>query len=110
MPGKPEQSKIFQLITAKDEDDRMPHPEPREGPSQRITGVVVNSGMSIPRRDRHRFRAILTNVKKNGLDKEARGRKDFAAYLLGFAAYVKMVQPDLGKKWVAEVKALTKKP
>jgi retron-type reverse transcriptase len=80
----------------------------RNKTQQRVTGIVVNSGLSIPRRDRRRFRAILTNVKKNGLEKEARGKKDFAAYLRGFAAYVKMVQPALGKKWVAEVKALTK--
>jgi RNA-directed DNA polymerase len=79
----------------------------RKKTQQRVTGVVVNSGLFIPRRDRHRFRAILSNVKKNGLDAEARGKKDFVAYLRGFAAYVKMVQPDLGAKWVAEVKALT---
>ncbi len=78
----------------------------RKKSQQRVTGIVVNSGMFIPRKDRHRFRAILQRVKKNGLEAEARGRKDFRAYLLGFAAYVKMVQPELGKKWVAEVKGL----
>jgi hypothetical protein len=78
----------------------------RKKSQQRVTGIVVNSGMFIPRRDRHRFRAILQRVKKNGLEAEARGRKDFRAYLLGFAAYVKMVQPELGAKWVTEVKAL----
>ncbi len=78
----------------------------RKKTQQRVTGIVVNSGMFIPRRDRHRFRAILKNVKKNGLDAEARGKKDFWAYLMGFAAYVKMVQPSLGAKWIAEVKAL----
>jgi retron-type reverse transcriptase len=81
----------------------------RKKAQQRVTGIVVNSGLFIPRRDRHRFRAVLANVKKNGLEAEARGRKDFAAYLQGFAAYVKMVQPELGSKWVAEVKALTAK-
>lgn len=83
---------------------------------QRVTGIVVNSGLFIPRRDRHRFRAILANVKKNGLEAEAarfsssaagaRGQKDFAAWLRGFAAYVNMVQPELGAKWVAEVRSL----
>jgi retron-type reverse transcriptase len=81
----------------------------RKKNQQRVTGIVVNSGSFVPRRERHRFRAILANVKKNGLDAEARGRKDFAAYLLGFAAYVKMVQPDLGAKWVAEVKSLVRR-
>lgn len=80
----------------------------RKKTQQRITGIVVNSGVFIPRRDRRRFRAMLANVKKNGLEAEARGRKDFGAYLLGFAAYVKMVQPELGAKWLAEVKGLVK--
>lgn len=77
---------------------------------QRVTGVVVNSGLFLPRRERHRFRAILANVKRNGLAAEARGRRDFVAWLRGFAAYAKMVQPELGAKWVAEVKALTMAP
>jgi RNA-directed DNA polymerase len=78
----------------------------RKKTQQRVTGVVVNSGLFIPRRDRQRFRAILNNIRKNGLEAEARGRKDFVAYLRGFASYVKMVQPVLGAKWVNEVKAL----
>ena len=81
----------------------------RKKNQQRVTGVIVNSGLFIPRKDRRRFRAILTNVKKNGMAAEARGKKDFAAYLLGFAAYVKMVQPELGKKWLAEARALATK-
>ena len=81
----------------------------RKKAQQRITGIVVNSGMFIPRRDRHRFRAILSNVKKNGVAAEARGKKDFAAYLRGFASYVKIVHPALGTHWTAEVKALLAK-
>ena len=81
----------------------------RKKSQQRVTGIVVNSGLFIPRKDRHRFRAILANAKKNGVDAEARGNKDFRAYLQGFAAYVKMVQPVLGARWAAEVKALLAK-
>jgi RNA-directed DNA polymerase len=81
----------------------------RKKTQQRVTGIVVNSGLFVPRRDRHRFRAILKNVKKNGVAAEAKGNEDFAAYLRGFAAYVKMVQPELGARWVAEVKALLAK-
>ncbi|MFO0614825.1 MAG: reverse transcriptase family protein [Polyangiaceae bacterium] len=82
---------------------------------QRITGVVVNSGLFLPRRDRHRFRAILANVRRHGLAAEAAKRSaddrrsvgEFVAWLRGFAAYAKMVQPELGAKWVGEVKDLT---
>ena len=40
----------------------------------------------------------------------AYGKKDFAAYLLGYASYIRMVQPQLGQRLVAEVKALLQKP
>jgi hypothetical protein len=70
----------------------------RRSCQQRVTGVVVNEHPAVPRRERRRFRAILANVKKNGLAAEARGREDFEAYLRGYAAYVQMVQPEVGAK------------
>lgn len=76
---------------------------------QRVTGVVVNAGLSIPREARRQFRATLHNCQKHGMPSQARERKDFAAYLLGFASYVKMVQPALGSAWLREVKALIQK-
>ncbi len=75
---------------------------------QRITGIVVNSGLHIPRAARHRFRALLHNVRHDGLAAQARGRKDFRAYLLGFASYLRMVQPKVGKALLAEVRAVLK--
>ena len=75
----------------------------RRSAQQRVTGVVVNEQPSVPRKMRMRFRAILNNVKKNGVEKEARGKADFEAYLHGFAAYVNMVQPKLGKKLIKQV-------
>ncbi len=70
---------------------------------QRVTGIVVNAGIHVPRVDKKRFRAILHNCKKHGVASQARGRDDFAAYLRGYAAYVKMVDPVLGAKLVAQV-------
>lgn len=74
--------------------------------SQRVTGVVVNSGASVPREARRRFRAILQNCRVHGIDSQARGHPDFRGYLRGFAAWVQMVQPERGAKLVAEVQAL----
>ena len=34
---------------------------------QRVTGLVVNAGVHVPRADRKRFRAILHNCKKHGV-------------------------------------------
>lgn len=73
---------------------------------QRVTGVVVNSSLSVPRDARRRFRAILENVRRTSLEEQARGKRDFKSYLTGFASYVKMVQPDVGNKLLAEVRSV----
>lgn len=75
----------------------------RKSSQQRVTGIVVNEHLSVPRKLRRRFRAILSNVKKNGVAAEARGRDDLEAYLHGFAAYVRMIQPALGAKLARDV-------
>lgn len=75
----------------------------RRSAQQRVTGIVVNEHLAVPRAQRRRFRAILANVKKNGLEAEARGKDDLEAWLRGFAAYVQMVQPTLGEKLAREV-------
>jgi RNA-directed DNA polymerase len=73
---------------------------------QRVTGIVVNQVAHVPRDARRTFRAILANCKKQGVASQSRGRDDFEAYLQGYAAYVSMVQPDLGARLVAEVASL----
>jgi retron-type reverse transcriptase len=73
---------------------------------QRVTGLVVNAGVHVPRADRKRFRAILHNCKKHGVPSQARDHADFPAYLAGYAAYVHMVDPVLGKKLIALVDQL----
>ena len=39
---------------------------------QRVTGLVVNDKVNVPRRDRRRFRAILHNCAKHGIASQAR--------------------------------------
>jgi hypothetical protein len=73
---------------------------------QRITGLVVNEKVNVPREDRRRFRAILHNCAKHGLDSQAHGHEDFKAYLAGYAAYVHMVDPTLGRRYLDEVARL----
>jgi RNA-directed DNA polymerase len=79
----------------------------RKSSQQRVTGIVVNDGLTVPRKLRRRFRAMVHNVKKNGVEQEARrsprGKDNFEAYLHGFAAYVNMVQPKLGAKLAKDV-------
>lgn len=86
------------------------HPGKRQvlRPSRRqlVTGIVVNEKLTVPRAARRRFRATLHNCRVRGLASQARGREDFGDYLRGFAAYVQMIQPELGAQWVAEVDRL----
>jgi RNA-directed DNA polymerase len=78
----------------------------RRSQRQQVTGVVVNDKLTVPRRARRRFRAILHNCRTHGLASQARGRPDFPAYLRGFASYVHMVQPIEGRLLLDEVEAL----
>jgi hypothetical protein len=78
----------------------------RRSAQQRVTGIVVNSGLTVPRTMRRTFRAILHNCRTYGLASQTRGRKDFRAYLLGYASYIRMVQPQLGAQVLAEVRKL----
>lgn len=75
---------------------------------QRVTGLVVNADVHVPRADKRKFRAILHNCKKHGVASQAQaGHHDhFASYLAGYAAYVNMVEPALGATWLAEVRRL----
>ena len=77
---------------------------------QRVTGLVVNQRVNIPRKDRRRFRAILHNCAKHGVPSQAKDHADFPAYLAGYAAYVNMVDPTLGKAYIAEVARLLGEP
>lgn len=78
----------------------------RSGSRQTVTGLVVNERVSVPRHVRRRFRAIVHNAKKHGLASQARGVENFEAWLHGMAAYLAMVHPGPGARWLAEVKAM----
>jgi RNA-directed DNA polymerase len=80
----------------------------RRSLQQRVTGVVVNDGLTVPREVRRRLRALLHRCRKEGLDAvaAAAGRPDLLAVLAGTAAYVKMVQPGPGEKLAGAVRAL----
>jgi hypothetical protein len=72
----------------------------------RVTGLVTNSALGVPREARRRFRAILHDCERMGVTEEATGHTEPRAYLLGFASYVAMVQPDMGEKLRREVTRL----
>jgi hypothetical protein len=79
----------------------------RPSNQQRVTGVVVNSGLFVPREARRRLRAMLANCERHGLESQARGRENFREHLVGLAAYVAMVQPTLGAELLRRARALS---
>jgi retron-type reverse transcriptase len=78
----------------------------RASQRQVVTGIVVNEELHVPRQARRRFRAILHNCDKHGIESQARGHPRFAEYLRGFASYVHMVDPEEGAELLAQVQAL----
>jgi retron-type reverse transcriptase len=73
---------------------------------QLVTGIVVNEELRVPRDERRRFRAILYNCRRHGLESQARGHPCFGDYLRGFASYVHMVHPEDGAELLKEVEDL----
>lgn len=69
----------------------------RPGRRQEVTGVVVNEKTSVSRREVKELRAILHNCAKTGLTAQNReNHPDFAAYLTGRVAWVRMVDARRG--------------
>ncbi|MCI0455421.1 MAG: reverse transcriptase family protein [Gemmataceae bacterium] len=78
----------------------------RASQRQVVTGIVVNDELRVPREERRRFRAILNNCRKHGLESQARGHPRFGDYLRGFASYIHMVHPDEGQELLRQVDEL----
>jgi len=78
----------------------------RRAQRQLVTGIVVNDELRIPREERRRFRAILHNCRKHGVESQGRGKPHFEDYLRGFASYVHMVHPEEGQELLREVEQL----
>jgi retron-type reverse transcriptase len=66
----------------------------KQATRQSVTGVVVNSETSSPRRMRRQLRAMLHNAGKNGLGAQDRSRRpNFIGWLRGVIGFVAMVNP-----------------
>ena len=66
---------------------------------QRLTGLVVNEKLAVPRDDVERLRAILTNCARTGPAAQNRdGHRDFRAHLLGRVAWVASIDRAKGAR------------
>jgi RNA-directed DNA polymerase len=66
---------------------------------QRITGLIVNDKLGVPRREVERLRAILHNcVKTSPSDQNREGLADFRAHLLGRISWVTSIDSAKGTR------------
>lgn len=66
---------------------------------QRITGLVVNDKLAVPRAEVERLRAILHNCARFGPDGQNReGHPDFRAHLQGRVAWIESIDPAKGAR------------
>jgi RNA-directed DNA polymerase len=69
------------------------------GGAQRITGLVVNDHLNVPRAEYDRLKAVLHNCRKHGpADENREKHSDFRAHLQGRVTWVENVNPPRGAK------------
>jgi retron-type reverse transcriptase len=82
----------------------------RASARQRVTGIVVNDKLGLPREELRRLRAILHRAKTTGLPAQNReSRADFEAYLRGKIAYLHMIDPARAAPLLAALDAVAPK-
>jgi RNA-directed DNA polymerase len=82
----------------------------RRGQQQRVTGIVVNQQPGIDRGTLRRFRALLHQIGQTGWEGKTWGapnpEADIRQVVLGYAHFVQMVKPELGRAFVATIRRL----
>lgn len=76
----------------------------RKGIRQEVTGIVVNDKIGIERNELRKFRALIHQVLQTGTEgKVWREGKNLENSMRGYANFVMMVKPELGKKFANEL-------
>jgi retron-type reverse transcriptase len=87
----------------------------RKGRRQEVTGVVVNEKVGAPRKEIRKLRAALHRIDTKGLAGSSWGGVqhddggDVIAAVLGYATFVRMVDPDKGGPLVEKARGVAKK-
>lgn len=73
----------------------------RKSSRQIVTGLLVNDGVRLTKRDLHRFRAFFHNCKTKGIEKVSNEiGKDAISFARGYLAYVNMISPSEANKFI----------
>ena len=82
----------------------------RRGRRQEVTGVVVNQQLGVDRETLRKFRALLFQIGKDGPAGKSWGASpDLFASAIGYANYVRMVDPTKGESLPTRAKELAAK-
>lgn len=82
----------------------------RKNCQQEVTGIVVNSCPNISKETLKRFRATLFQIEKDGLEGKHWGNSyDLLSAIQGFASFVKMVNPQKGAEFQAQIQRIKTK-
>lgn len=82
----------------------------RRGRRQEVTGVVVNQKLGVERETLRKFRALLFQIGKDGPAGKTWGASpDVFASAIGYANFVRMVDPAKGEALLARAKELAAK-
>jgi len=82
----------------------------RKNRQQEVTGIVVNSYPNISKETLKRFRATLFQIEKDGLEGKHWGNStDLLGAIQGFASFVKMVNPQKGAEFQAQIQRIKTK-
>ena len=84
----------------------------RKGVSQHVTGLLVNDKPNVNKKTFKRFRALLFQIEKDGIEgKNWKGKTGEAmlASLHGYANFVHQINPDLGQRYLLKSKMILAK-
>ena len=76
----------------------------KNGVRQEVTGVVVNEKPNVDKKSLKRFRALLYQIEKDGLEgKVWTGKADLLSQIHGYANFINQIDSEKGKKYKEQV-------
>jgi len=82
----------------------------RKGVRKEVTGIVVNEKLNISRKTLDKFKTLLFQIEKDGLEgKSWNGSDNLLAAIGGYANFIQMVNPTKGAILMPRVKTILKK-
>jgi retron-type reverse transcriptase len=82
----------------------------RKGSRQEVTGIVVNEQPGINRKTLHRFRSVLNQLEKGRIEGIHWKGGHLFAEISGYAEFVSMVKPELGRRFKEQVGRILQNP